>query len=215
MLEQLRAQTPPFATASFTFAGNAKMVEGQEAADVISPRAGVVRYNEFDTLAPDVLDLTSHVSSSHFIESYNQHINSALNRTEALGRALEQVSLNATFPPQAGRTAMRGLELTAQIIKLRSTLGKDRVVFFAEHVGAGHDAHGADNEVLNQNMQTLDQSLQEFVREMRTQGIWENVVVGARAARPPVHFLQPLTCVASCASQWRPPSLAGRSRATG
>ena len=97
IVDALTSQPSPFKTASYSITGNAKILAGSNA-DIIDRRAGVVRLASDGTLAADLCELISaNQSASLFADTYAASFESALNRTEALARTLDDVVLNEKF----------------------------------------------------------------------------------------------------------------------
>ena len=181
----LSKQDSPFKTEMYSLRGNVKAVEGgQKAPDIIDSNsdAGVVRYRFYDDMGDKIHGLLgSKKTESLFAETISMAIGAALNRTEALGAVMETTTLTQNFPQQCAldgdqpNDVSRQLKQVAKLIKLRSTLTTERDMFFVEQ--GGFDTHfdmlgGIDKKYHDQNV-----ALEKFQAEMRSQGIWDNVVL--------------------------------------
>ena len=76
-------------------------MEGEVAAEMVSPYQGVQRFKQYHTLADDVGKMIQEESHSLFGESYSAQLESTLMDTEALGAMLDGAVLkagNSNFP---------------------------------------------------------------------------------------------------------------------
>ena len=87
---------------------------------------------------------------------------SAVNRTQALGRQLEGVSLSQQFPQT---DIGRQLEAAAKVISARGVRGAERDAFFVS-IG-GFDTHDEMNAQLSVLLAEIDGALAAFTAEMK------------------------------------------------
>ena len=151
----------------------------------MSASSGVIRWSGYtaDTrLQAAVKGLTGHRSSSIFAETYSRLVESSLNTSETLGGVLAAVTLDTPFVKKVVAGAGGSDRLTdqfkqaAKVIKSRTVLGKvERDVFYVSM--GGFDTHTDALNKVDELFQYTDHALSEFEKEMRLQGLWENVAV--------------------------------------
>ena len=181
----LSKQASAFKTEMYSLSGNAKAVEGGASApNIISATSeqGVTRYQYYDTMASKVADIYSnYTAQSVFAENHAIQIDTALKRTELLGSIMGSTTTTATFPtqnaidPDYRNDVSMQLKQVAKIIKLRGNLETERDVFFVEQ--HGWDTHFDMQAGTEKRYSDLDLGLKAFHSEMKTQGIWDDVVV--------------------------------------
>lgn len=172
MLDAVRGRASPFAAGGYSLDGNSKMLEGQEAFDVVDKDDGVVRYSSYAELAPTLLKMVGNESSSLLSETYSGLLYTSLHRTELMGTNIEKVNLTTAF---AADSISRQLAQVARLIATRELAAMEREAFFVQL--GGFDMHNEVNESLAQKLGEVDTALSSFVAEMQALGVWEDTVV--------------------------------------
>eukprot|EP01125_Pyxidicula_operculata_P014519 TRINITY_DN483_c0_g6_i1.p1 TRINITY_DN483_c0_g6~~TRINITY_DN483_c0_g6_i1.p1 ORF type:complete len:1985 (+),score=368.79 TRINITY_DN483_c0_g6_i1:207-6161(+) len=166
----LTQQAVPYKCDLYSMVGSTKMLEGSQSPDFIDPWVGVVNFKQYSKLANDIGNFTYNVSQSAFSETYSKLLNNTIQKTETLGALLTNATLNTTF----GNTYLSyQLKQVAKLIKLRDSLKSERAVFVTQK--GGYDTHATFD--MSELFGDVDSSLEDFSAEMKTQGIWDDVVV--------------------------------------
>lgn len=147
---------------------------------VINPN-GIAKFNPTpDLSAPDIvgpikrLNKVEKIGSSIYGETWSDLLFRALGENELLYNAFEQTDLTASFEGLPMSLNLQ-LKAVAKLIKNKSVRGVDRDVFYVEN--AHFDTHSDGFTELNQLFTEVNTSLGSFVREMKAQGRWDDVVV--------------------------------------
>jgi len=172
MLDAVRARASPFAAGGYSLDGNSKMLEGQEAFDVVDKDDGVVRYQSYAELAPTIRKMVGNESSSLLSETYSGLLYTSLHRTEVMGTNIEKVNLTTAF---AADSISRQLAQVARLIATREVAAMEREAFFVSL--GGFDMHNEVNESLAERLGEVDAALSSFVAELQALGVWEDTVV--------------------------------------
>jgi len=168
----LDAQRGSRAVGGYSLAGNAKMLEGEEAADVIDKSDGVVRYKSYAELAPTIQKMVGNESSMLLSETYSSLLHTSLDRTEAMGANIE--AINLTQPFGSDSLSMQ-LAQVARLIGTRELAGMEREAFFVQL--GGFDMHNEVNESLAEKLAEVDGALASFVAELQALGVWEGTTI--------------------------------------
>jgi len=166
----LLEQASPYSSYLYSLIGRVKMVEGDETPDYIDPYNGVIQFSQHKQLNESLGNLTQFISESVFCETYSSLLRSSLAKTQALGQQLSTTTLNTTFLKDY---VSQELLQVSKLIKLRSTLQTERAVFVIQ--AAGFDTHNTFD--LTKLFGSIDAALNSFSKEMKIQGIWDDVAV--------------------------------------
>jgi cullin-associated NEDD8-dissociated protein 1 len=169
--EALLAGTPPYKSSIFSFAGNAKMVQGSLPPNFISPTNGVVQLRQLSKVQAGLNNITQYTSDSIFADLYADQLFNSLNTSQTLGDLMSRATLNTTFGSSSLDLQMQQV---AKLIKMLSTeQGMERAVFFTQT--GGFDTHASFD--LSPMLAPVNSALGSFAREMKAQGRWNDVVV--------------------------------------
>ena len=130
MLDVVGTQKPPFQPAAYSIAGNAKIVEATTVSpDMISADAGVVQFRAAGdpNLKPHIKKILAPSSISAMGETIAHLFESALDRSEVVGNALEAVTLSADF---ASDKLSQQLQQVAKLINTSAELATERGVYY-------------------------------------------------------------------------------------
>lgn len=105
-------------------------------------------------------------------DTHAELLQSSLQSTEELGTLLDAVQLTETFSTDG---ISKQFKQVASLIKLRSQNTTERDAFYVQL--GGFDTHSNMLETLETKFSQIDAALTSFVREMRDQGVWDDVAV--------------------------------------
>ena len=116
-------------------------------------------------------------STSIFAESFNALIEMSLNRSESLGKVLEAPEVDVTTAFATGDKAELSMQFkqVSKVIKARGVLENERDVFFVQL--GGFDTHAGLHATLDAKYAQVNAALVSFEKEMKAQGIWDDVAV--------------------------------------
>ena len=112
------------------------------------------------------------LGSSVFGEVWSEKIFQSISENDLLFSELSSVSLTETF---ANENLSRQMGSIAKLIKSREARSTDRDIFYAEVTG--FDTHIFQEEELNLRLNEINAALDKFVKEMKVQGLWNDVAV--------------------------------------
>jgi len=120
------------------------------------------------------LNNASDVYSGLYGETWSQTLQNSIFQTELMKEALENATLfNETLFPDSHLG--RQFKMVAKAIEGRDTLGLDRCTFYLSM--GGFDTHFDQEEILGTRFETISEAFEAFVKEMRGQGMWQNVAI--------------------------------------
>jgi uncharacterized protein (DUF1501 family) len=105
------------------------------------------------------------------VQAANATLNRGENYATALSGALASATLATQFP--AGNALAAQLQTVARIIKVRSSLGLSRQIFFCEL--GGFDTHGNQLSIQSALLQQLSQAVAAFYQATQELGLDENI----------------------------------------
>jgi len=105
------------------------------------------------------------------VQAANNTLGRGENYATALGGALAGATLATQFP--AGNPLAAQLQTVARIIKVRSTLGLSRQIFYCEL--GGFDTHGGQLAIQSALLQQLSQAVLAFYQATQELGVDQNV----------------------------------------
>ena len=171
IVHALRSRTTgPFSSALYSLMGNVKMVEGSVPPFFIDQSEGIQRFRQYRQFAEALEAMTKRTGRSAFAETYNRVLNHTISQSEQIGALLDSVTLSTTF---GTNTVSKQLQQVAKIIKMRDATKNEREVFIVNK--GGWDTHNTFD--LDPLFGDVDSGLKSFVQEMKSQGIWNDVVV--------------------------------------
>ena len=195
MISALTSQVEPFVSQLVSLNSKSKMTEGGPSSPIIvSGSSGIPRMAQYKSIrgmpsmAAGIKNLTDTVSSSIFADTYKRSTADTVASTESLGEKLSQTPANCakTSPSNCfGNAAARSqsrlqlqFEKVARMIKMRngSASPSERATFYTSQ-GGGYDTHANLGDTLDAYLTELDNAVGDFAREMKSQGLWDNVVM--------------------------------------
>jgi len=174
IIQALQSQaSSTYKTASFSISGNKKILDGGSPPDIMHSSQGVIRYDGYQELGGPIHELLGvNQSSSIFADTHAELVLSALERTEALGAILDNVTLTQSF----GTDQMsRQLQQVATLVAARERLGIERGAFVTAL--GGFDTHSSLGDSLAQRLAWIDTAVDSFAREMKAQGAWDDIAI--------------------------------------
>jgi len=178
MMKALESQSNTFNGGLYSVNGNTKILSGgKHMADVVGS-GGVIQYagGSFNGMTEGQITqmLTQNHSTSLFVNTYVDLMESGLHRSKVLGDELKKVE-NA--PTQVFPTSRLGQQLSqvARIMKASKALQNERAVFFTQT--GGFDTHKDLGKTLETQLPGIDGAIRAFQKEMTEQGKWDDVVV--------------------------------------
>ena len=105
-------------------------------------------------------------------EVWSDNFIQALSENDILYSQMSTVSLSNSFPTTKLGSQMGSI---AKLIKTRSARKTDRDVFYAKL--SGFDTHGKQETALDEIFKQVDDALNSFVKEMKSQTLWDDVAV--------------------------------------
>jgi len=117
-------------------------------------------------------DMFAQQGTSVFADTYNERLGRFIDDAEKLDSVFDHIQLETSFDDSSFQ---EGFSTIAKLIKARTILGAERDVFMT---GArGFDSHANMNNEGVFGMLGIDEGLKAFTKELKAQGIWENVTV--------------------------------------
>lgn len=107
-----------------------------------------------------------------FGKTWAEVFDSSIRTNMKLNAALGDVSVSTPFP---GHRSAQRLKLASKLMKTKDILGHERQLFF--FMGENFDTHSNQNVGLDYNLPIQNRAIQQWVTEMKTQGIWDDVVL--------------------------------------
>ena len=137
MLDEVGAQAPPFKPAAYSIAGNAKVIEADTVSpDMISASSAAVRFSGAgdSNLEPHIKKVLAPSSTSMMGETIANLFETAIERSDVVGSALDKVTLSTTF-------GMDGLskqfQQVAKLINSSAELETERGAYYVRIGGFG------------------------------------------------------------------------------
>jgi cullin-associated NEDD8-dissociated protein 1 len=163
----------------YSIAGSTTVLEPQTTStyDILT-RNGVTQLSlRQRSLLPDIINMSNQISQSVFAETWSSQLVSALYRTTSLGAALNDVTLNTSFPSCSGGNRFAcDLRQVAKIMHAnRDLLNNERDVFFVQM--GGFDVHSDAVEKLASTLLSVDGAISDFESEMKSLGLWDAVTI--------------------------------------
>jgi len=146
-----------------------------------SRRGDIRRLSEYEQLWRHIENLTAAPSRSVFAETHSRVLGRAIQDAETLGDAIDAATTTTTFNDccdvggGCGCTFAMALRTVARVIKARSATGVQRAAFWMGTRGV--DAHASMDSPGDGIMSMIDNSVDDFRKEMVAQGLWDKVTV--------------------------------------
>lgn len=147
---------------------NALLVLDPEGVQAVNP----IPWAEDIVSVMKVLNNANKLGSSLYGDQWSDRLHQALGENSMLYDALTATNLDTIFPDNY--LAVQ-LESVAKLIKTRSVRGTDRDTFYVEL--SGFDTHSDMKATLANRMDDINGAVDSFVKEMKFQGRWDEVVV--------------------------------------
>jgi len=138
MLDEVGAQNPAFKPAAFSIAGNAKIIEANTVSpDMVSANSDVaVRFKgaSDSNLKPHIKRMLAPSLTSLMGETIADLFETAIDRSDVVGRALDKVTLSTTFPTDG---LSKQFQQVAKLINSSTELATERGVYYVRIGGFG------------------------------------------------------------------------------
>ena len=146
--------------------------------DVLDTRGAPRLRAKHESLVSDVDLLLGQASRSPFgNNTWSSSVTGTLNRAAVLNEALDTVKL-------ADRAEFRGVgnSIGAQLAQVARLIRANQQVFHNEREAdyvemGGSDVHSDERDRMKQLMTAVDNVLEDFEKEMKLQGLWENITI--------------------------------------
>ena len=137
MLDEVGAQEPPFKPAAYSIAGNAKVIEADTVSpDMISASSGAVRFSGAgdSNLEPHIKKVLAPSSTSMMGETIANLFETAIERSDVVGSALDKVTLSTTFGIDG---LSKQFQQVAKLINSSAELETERGAYYVRIGGFG------------------------------------------------------------------------------
>ena len=169
-----------YSTGSFSLSTGNYVLEPQgqvSPPQVFLDRNGAQEFNPSqirnDKIDETMFKLSENIAHSVYAETWSDLFEKAFNESKQLSEELKEVTLDG--PYQRNTNLAKEFENVAKLIKARGELGMDRQSFFVEVFG--FDTHSDNGDVLNVKFKEINDALENFVSELKLQGVWDDVVI--------------------------------------
>jgi cullin-associated NEDD8-dissociated protein 1 len=171
--DALSGGTHAYRTTSFSLAGSSIWGKGVHTQRSILGGNGALRLNEYEAWRPVMFNITAQVHGNVYSDAYAKSLRENVDSTENLARVIEATKLATTYPTDSGLE--RELQQVAKLIRAQAARGAERDFFF---VGTGGwDMHSNMKANLANKLNQHNTALKSFVKEMKAQGVWNNVLL--------------------------------------
>ena len=113
--------------------------------------------------------------TSLFGETWSSEFLSSVTAANFLNDVLRQTSLNTDLERSTNKLGRR-LRMVARLMQAHKERGVDRDMFFVDS-GGSWDHHGDVKLSLSGQLGQLNEGLRQFVAELKSQGLWDNVAL--------------------------------------
>merc|ERR1712032_1766 len=160
---------------SFSVAGTSPWSEGfATLQQIIDQKEGSVRLENYESLNPILKRVTDRKHGNVYCEEYAQSVAKYVESSRALGTILDNTTLQS-LAYGTEDTLAKQLHQVSRLISARTERKAERDFFYVS-IG-GFDTHSNADGVLAEKFESIDSALEDFVAEMKAQGIFDNVVV--------------------------------------
>jgi cullin-associated NEDD8-dissociated protein 1 len=173
-----------YKTQSFSIAGTSTWSQGFETnQQIIHQTDGSVRLESYSSVEPLLKNMTRQRHQNIYCEEYAKLIGEFVESSQALGSTLDATTLETDFT--ASTSLAKQLKQVSKLIAARDARGAERDVFYV-NIG-GFDAHSNALEALAEKFQDINDALEAFVSELKTQtdssgnSIFDSVVIASES----------------------------------
>merc|ERR1719198_1283025 len=143
--------------------------------EVISYKHGAAKFEDYDRLRPLVDGIRGKKHESLYAEEFVQQLGEAIDSSERLGAFLANVSLETEGQFRDTKISSQ-LYQVAKLIRTHTLRKAERDLFFVQ--SGGWDLHSdVDGEKAAELWQEVDWAIEDFVKEMKAQNEFDNVVL--------------------------------------
>ena len=169
-----------YRTSAWSLSGSKRILEGGRPPWTLTRSSGVVEWERHAQLGWYMRQLHANESASPFAETVAARLTSSIEGAQQMGQLLDGVHLQTSFPNSDAtygvtNSLSQSLEQVARVVRTRDARQVERDVFYVQL--GGWDTHNEVNEALLKNYHLVDRALEAFTGEMRSQGVWDRVVV--------------------------------------
>lgn len=166
-----------YTTGTVSVAGGAPALVSKSTPLLVVNSAGYEKFNpiSWETINRNHIEevnKATRVGSNMFSEIWSEQIFQAMSENDLLFQGMSSASLSNAFQNDG---LGRQMGTIAKLIKTRALRNTDRDIFYARV--AGFDTHGQVTTALDILLKQLDDCLNSFSKEMKSQGMWNDVVV--------------------------------------
>lgn len=184
MVTKLTNRSAPFKSAMYSLKGYQRMLTGAPFTPaIIAAGEGIVRFGDYSNLKDDINSMINLESESLMAETYAAVLESSIESTEFLGKALGNTTLKSgnDFASKVlvngavGRNHLaEQLKEVSKVIQLDTTdFGNERSMFYTS-IG-GWDSHGSVD--ISTQLDHVDEAVGMLADELKDQGVWDDVAV--------------------------------------
>lgn len=163
----------PYRAKGYSLAGTVKALDGDVPSEVLSAGTGNVALQSTSELGDLIDNITKAESASVVSETVSSLLSQSITQSANMGEILDQYDTTTDFARE--ESLGRQLYQVARVIKAREDLEAERDVFYVSL--GGFDTHSSLQETVAEKMEIVNSALDEFVTEMKAQGVWNNVTI--------------------------------------
>jgi len=172
LADALAGGTHAYTTASWSLSGASVYSKGATVkSDVIGSKPE--KFAEYEKWHGTIVNITTQQHRNPYTNVYTLALLDALSVTQRLDGILQEESLVTSWP--TCRSLCGRLREVARVIGTRQARRAEREVFFVET--GGWDMHSDMKARFTRAMGAVDDAIQQWVREMKAQQVWNNVVL--------------------------------------
>merc|ERR1712072_1065257 len=145
--------------------------------EIIHQSQGAVRLQAYSEVNSMLKNITSKKRQNVYCEEYAKSIGRFVEASEDLGTTLDATVLKKSF--ETSSSLAKQLKQVARLIVAREDRKVERDLFYV-NIG-GFDAHSLSAEVLEEKFEAIDAALENFVGELKAQGIFDSVVIASES----------------------------------
>jgi len=167
-------------TASFSVSGSSAWTEGRDTqGEILDARLGAVRFKAYDEWKEAIATITAQQHGNSYCEGYAKAFADAVNSSETVGQLLDNGMSDSLKKYRTDSALKSQFYQVARMIATRKERKAERDFFFVQQ--GGWDHHQGIRGGLEGKLETLDEALAGFVTELKSQGIFDSVVIATES----------------------------------
>ena len=176
LAKDVTEQEKPYKSALYSMAGTSKILQGSGA--IVSPDIvgsnGIARFKDYEAVKEGFDKILKQDSASLFSQTFSDSMQSTLDKTEFMGELIANVTATSNYTVDPEYSMSKQFDLVAKMIKLDTTeLQNERAAYVVQK--GGFDTHFTPD--LSPHFTDINFGLEQFVNELKAQGLWENVTI--------------------------------------